>query len=131
MSPKLQKLFLLSIPVFIFHGLEEYLTGFYATDNVSRFFFGYAENMTSLQSSFLTFQVMIGILMIVAYLLLTKRWVLQIATFFGLLFFFELHHFVKAISVGGYYPGLITALFFPILGFLYWKELLKEWSKRK
>lgn len=131
MSPKLQKLFLLSIPVFIFHGLEEYLTGFYTIDNVSRFFFGYAGNMTSLQSSFLTFQVMIGILMIVAYLLLTRRWVLQIATFFGLLFFFELHHFVKAISVGGYYPGLITALFFPILGFLYWKELLKEWSKRK
>ena len=43
----------------------------------------------------------------------------------GIIFIYELHHLYKAVLTGGYYPGLITALLFPVIGYFYWRELLK------
>lgn len=63
-SSKLQHIFLLSIPVFITHGIEEYITKFYNIDNFSRFVFSYTETMSSLQASFITFQIMVWILLV-------------------------------------------------------------------
>ena len=40
----------------------------------------------------------------------------------GLLLFV---HIWKAFAAWDYYPGLITALGFPLIGFLFWKELTK------
>ena len=46
----------------------------------------------------------------------------------GFFLFFEVHHIVEAVIVGGYYPGLVTALLLPIVGFFFWKELIRNWK---
>jgi len=123
---KLKNLFLLSILLFIVHGLEEYFTGFYNTDSHVQFVFAYFAQMAPLQATFLMFQIMLWLLLIVSYLLIRgERWQLWLLLIPGIIFIYELHHFYKALTIGGYYPGLVTALLFPIVGYLYWREWLK------
>lgn len=125
-SKKMLKLIGLSIPLFISHGTEEYLTGFYHTDPFSLFVFSYFKDLPSLQATFFLFQIMIALLLIISFLLLLgDKWRLRLLFVFGSVFIFELHHLIKAILVSGYYPGLYTAFGIYILGFFYWKELLK------
>lgn len=107
-SKKIELIFLLSIPVFIAHDIEEYVTGFYNVDNFSRFVFSYAETMSPLQASFITFQIMIWILLIFgAIFILYPKWLLYIMIIPGLVYIFELHHLVKALMQLNYYPGTI------------------------
>lgn len=129
-TSRLKYLFLISIPVFIAHGLEEYFTGFYDIDQLDQIVFSPLAAMSTHQATFAMFQIMFWILLIVSFLLIFKyeRWRLYLITFLGLIFIFELHHLYKAVAVGGYYPGLISALAFPVLGFFWWKELLKNFS---
>lgn len=129
-SEKFKTLILLSAIFFGLHGAEEYVTGFYQTDSWSRYVFQLFEPMTSLQAAFLMFQIMIGVILIVSYLLLKGGKVILIpAIFLGGIFIFELHHLVKAIEVQDYYPGIITAIAIYLLGFFYWKEFLLIWRK--
>lgn len=131
-SKRLQTIFLLSIPVSIAHGIEEYLTGFYQTDNFARFFFSYAENMAPIQASFVTFQVMFWLILIISAILITKsKWQIYVMLIPGFIYIFELHHLVKAVLAFNYYPGAITAILFPIIGFFYWKQLLKDWRTQR
>ncbi|MBI1866523.1 MAG: HXXEE domain-containing protein [Candidatus Staskawiczbacteria bacterium] len=126
---KLKTIFAISIPVFIAHGLEEYFTGFYNVDNISKFVFRLFETMTIAQATFLLFQIMIWLLLIISFLLITnEKWQLGLMIIPGLIYIFELHHIWKALVSWNYYPGMITAIAFPIVGFLFWKELLKNWK---
>ena len=128
LSNKLKTLILLSIFVFGLHGTEEYLTEFYNTDSFSTSFFQIFAPMTSLQATFLLFQICIVILLTVSYLLIKGgKAVFYLAIFLVLIFLFELHHLFKAFMVQGYCSGLITASFIYVLGFFYWKELIKNW----
>lgn len=128
-SQKLKTIFTISIPVFIAHGLEEYFTGFYNIDGLSRLVFSPFETMTIFQATFLLLQIMIWVLLIISFLLITsEKWQLRLAIIPGLAYIFELHHIWKALMLGGYYPGVITAIAFPIIGFLFWKELLKNFQ---
>ena len=125
-SQKLKNIFLLSIPLFIAHGIEEYLTGLYKVDSHVKSMFGYFEHLAPLQATFLIFQIMLWLLLIVSYLLIrSEKWQLWLMIIPGVIFIYELHHFYKAFDVGGYYPGLITALLFPVIGGFYWKEWVK------
>ncbi len=131
-SQRLKNIFVLSIPVFIAHGLEEYLTGFYNTDSHIKFIFGYLNTLPNPQATFLLFQIMLWLALIVfAFLISNGKWRLGLMVIPGLIYIYELHHIFKAFSVGKYYPGLITALVFPIIVFLFWKELLKNYKSRK
>jgi len=125
----LQTTFLFSIPLFIAHGLEEYFTGFYDVDSIFYLAFKLFENMSIFQATFLLFQIMLWVLLIISYLILMRKWILGLLTLLGLVFVFELHHLIKALLFLGYYPGLITAFLFPIAGFFYWKELMKMWRQ--
>ena len=126
LSKRIQNLFMLSIFLFIIHGLEEYFTGFYDIDNIFKFIFQVFENMSIFQATFLLFQIMIWILLIISYLLIFKKdWTLTLLTIPAVVFIFEIHHLLKLVISWEYYPGSITAIFFPILGFFYWKELIK------
>ncbi|TSC78393.1 MAG: hypothetical protein G01um101433_269 [Parcubacteria group bacterium Gr01-1014_33] len=49
----------------------------------------------------------------------------------GLIYIFELHHIWKALFSWAYYPGAITATAFPVIAFLFWKELPKEFATKK
>lgn len=70
LSKKLRNIFIISIPVFIAHGLEEYFTNFYNLDSFSRFAFAPFDNMTVPQATFLLFQIMIWVLLITCALLI-------------------------------------------------------------
>lgn len=129
-SLKLQQIFLLSIPVFIAHGIEEYITEFYNIDNFSRFVFSYTETMSPLQASFITFQIMIWLLLILGAIFITRpKWLLYIMIIPGLMYIFEIHHLVKALMLLNYYPGLVTSILFPFIGFFYWKQLIRDLKK--
>ncbi len=125
-TEKLKNLFLLSTLLWIAHGIEELTTGMYRVDSHVHFMFGFVNSLTPIHAAFLVFQIMLWLMLLVSYLLLLgPKWQLRLMFIPGLVLVYEFHHFYKAIEVGGYYPGLFTALLFPIIGFLFWKELLK------
>lgn len=125
-SKRLRNLFYFSIPIFIAHGLEEYFTGLYSVDSHVKFMFGYFESIATSQAVFLLFQIMLWLMLLVsAVLIFNEKSRLYIMVIPAIIFIYELHHFWKAFDVGGYYPGLVTALLFPLVGYFYWKEWLK------
>ena len=129
-SKKLKTIFALSIPLFIAHGVEEYFTALYNVDSHVKFMFGYFFTLPTPQAIFLLFQIMLWFTLIISLLLISgEKWQLRLMVIPGLIYIYELHHFWKAFEVWSYYPGLITAIAFPIIGFLFWKELLKNFKK--
>ena len=128
-SQKLRTLFYISVPVFIAHGLEEIFTGFYAVDWFFKFAFGFLETMSVPQATFIVFQIMIWLAFIVfAFLITSEKWRLRLMFLPGIIYIFELHHIWKTFESWSYYPGVITAIAFPIVGFLFWKELIKNFQ---
>ncbi|MSU55510.1 MAG: hypothetical protein EXS46_03165 [Candidatus Taylorbacteria bacterium] len=128
-SQKLKTIFYISIPIFIAHGLEEYFTGLYNVDSHVKFMFGYFNALPTPQAIFLLFQISLWFVLIISALLISgEKWQLRLMIIPGLVYIYELHHFWKAIEIGGYYSGVITAIAFPIIGFLFWKELLKNFK---
>jgi len=131
MSNKLKTIFIISIPIFIAHGLEEFFNGFYNVDWSFKFVFGFLDTMTVSQATFLVFQIMLWLAFIVfAFLIASEKWRLRLMVLPGIIYIFELHHIWKTLENWSYYPGVITAIAFPIIGFLFWKELLKDLSKK-
>ncbi len=127
---RLKKIFLLSIPVFIAHGLEEYFTGLYNIDSHVQFMFGYLNALPNPQAVFLLFQIMLWFTLIISAILISgEKWQLRLMVIPGLVYIYELHHFWQALAVGGYYPGLITALAFPAIAFFFWKELVASFNR--
>jgi len=126
-SQKLKNIFALSIPVFIVHGLEEYFTGLYKVDSHVKFLLGYLNTLPTSQATFLLFQISLWIVLIVVGILISnERWRLRLMIIPGIIYIYEFQHIWKAVEVGGYYPGLVTAVIFPIIGFSFWKELLRS-----
>ena len=126
-SEKLKTLFLISIPVFILHGIEEYTTRFY--DIYPLLNFRWTENVFNSipQATFLTFQIMWWLLLAVTYLLLKGgKPQFFIMVLVGVIYIYECTHILSAIILQGYTPGLTIGLLFPVVGFFYWKELLKR-----
>ncbi len=123
---RLKNLFALSILLLIAHGLEEILTSLYRNDSHVAFIFGRLTTLPTMEALFILFQIMIWLMLIIGYLLLLgHKWQLRLMFIPGIVFIYELHHLYKAIDVGGYYPGLVTAIPLYIVGFLFWKELIK------
>lgn len=131
-STKLKTIFALSIPLFIAHGIEEILTGFYQVDAWDQALFAPLASLSVHGAMFVTFQFMLWLLLAVGLLMLqSERMRLYVLGVAGVVYLFELHHIVKAILAGGYYPGLITALLFPPLAYLFWKEWVRNYQLLK
>ena len=127
---KLKIIFGTSIPLFVVHGTEEYMTHFYNVDTHYQNIFGFLFGLSNQAAIFITFQVLLWILLVVSFLLiLGEKWQLNILAIIGLVYIYELHHIYKAMVVGGYYPGLYTAFLFPFLAFFFWKEWFINWKK--
>jgi len=125
-SSKLRFYILLSIPLFIAHGLEELFTGFADIDPIFANVFAIF-NLPVNGTSFLIFQIAAWIALILIYLKLGQnRWSTFFAVLVGLIYFLELHHIFQSVFRGEYYSGLITALAFPVIGFFFWRELLRS-----
>lgn len=125
-TKKLKLIFGLSIPVFIVHGVEEFLTHFYESDSHGQAIFGIFSSLSNHGATFVVFQIMLGLLLIVSLLLLLGgRWQFYTFSIIGVVYLYELHHIIKAVMAQGYYPGLYTSLAFPIIGILFWLEWIK------
>jgi len=128
-SQKLKTIFYISIPVFIAHGLEEILNGFYNFDWSTKIVFGFLNGMSLPQATFVVFQIMLWLALIIfAFLITSEKWRLRLMFLPGIIFIVELHHPWSAITSWGYYPGVITSIPLVILGFLFWKELLSNYK---
>ncbi len=125
-TKRLKIIFALSIPLFVLHGIEEFTTHFYDIDIHSQKIFGVLSGLSNHGATFVTFQVMLLLLLLISFLLiLGEKWRFNTLAIIGAIYIYELHHIYKAIMVGGYYPGLYTALLFPVLAFFFWKEWLR------
>lgn len=126
-SNKLKKLYLVTMVLIAAHGIEEYLSGFSYKDS---FVFYFASLFESKEQVFYwSFHILWWLLVPIAFLLIFggKKWTLILLTLFGVVYFFEMHHILKGLPQRSYYPGMVTAFLYPILGFFYWKQLIKDW----
>lgn len=125
-SKKLKNIFFFAIILFILHTLEEYFTGFYNVDPLLFKPLGQILPISS-QMAFIVFQIIWIFLLIMSYRLKASRKLLLIVSiFWGIVLVLELEHLYQAFSFGRYTPGLVTSLLFPVVSFFYWKELLKN-----
>lgn len=127
---KLKKILILTLGLIYIHGLEEIISGTFAPNDPWMVFFGNLFE-TRAEVFYWSFHIMWWVLVPIGIILLTgnRKLILSLLSLFGILYFIELHHPIKAILAGHYYPGAISGLFYPVLGFFYWKELFKNWSK--
>lgn len=126
-SDKLKQIFLLSLLLVYAHGVEEIMSGFQYSD----LFMVYGANLfsTTTEVFYWTSHLIWWISLPVLFLLLRKsRSGLSLMSLYGLVFFIELHHPIKGLLIGSYYPGMVTALFYPVFGFFYWKQIIKDWK---
>lgn len=129
-SDKLKHIFLLSLLLIYSHGLEEIINGFQFSDS----FMIYGANIFNTTAEiFYWFSHLIWwiSLPILFFLFNKKRLGLLLLTLYGLVFFIELHHPIKGLLAGSYYPGMITAMFYPIFGVFYWRQIIKDWKSTK
>lgn len=110
----LKQLTFWSLPLFILHGLEEYLAGYT----------GLANMVSTSAETFLLFEIMFWLALGVFIVSLTKwRYILFFTL--GLLFIYEFIHLFWSLRSLNYKPGLITGVLLAVFGFFYWKELLQ------
>lgn len=130
-STKLKNIFGASIFFFVIHGIEEYVTHFNDIDAHEQAIFGLLNELSNHAATFVAFQIMFWLILVAVFLMLRgEKWQLRVIAIAGFIYIYELHHIIKAILAGGYYPGLYTALVFPIIGFLFWKEWIKIYKNK-
>lgn len=122
---RINLIFLLSIPVFIIHGIEEYLNNFSHVYPILNFNWSEILFTSSQQASFGTFQIMLWILLVVSFLLITfKKTHMFFLFVLGFVYIYEVTHIVSALFAQSYTPGFVTSLLFIPITYFYWKEVL-------
>lgn len=125
-TKNLRKIFLFSIPLFMLHGSEEYLTGFYKVDDI---LFGRLNPEIS-QMAFIVFQLSLWSLLILTGLkAFGTKWTNRLIVLAGVIYIFEAQHLIHAFIDKVYYPGSYTALIFPIFAVIFWREFIKNRGK--
>lgn len=124
-TKKLNILFIASLLLIYLHGVEEIITGFQHYDSFmvtgARIF------QTSTEIFYWVSHILWWLLLPTLFVLFRNTRVgLYLLVLYGFVFLVELHHPIKALLAQSYYPGMITALFYPIFGFVYWRELFKN-----
>lgn len=124
---KIQKIILITLFVSIIHAIEEYFTNFHNIDS-SVLVFSKLFHINTL-SGWIIIQFALYLFYIISLLFLLKKKVSALfVLFFSVILIIELSHFYYAIILGHYYPGLITAIAFPIIGSLFYREYLKNYA---
>lgn len=130
LSTKLTHLFHLTVVLIYLHALEEVLTGFPTSDS----FMVLGGNVFGTTPEiFYWVTHAIWLLGVPATFILAhkSKLILSLLALFGAVFVFEFHHLFKSLLRADYYPGMITALFYPVVGLYYWKQLLIDWRRKK
>ena len=126
-SHKLKRLFSLSLLLIYAHGVEEIINNFQYSDS----FMVYGANLfnTTPEIFYWVSHLIWWPSLPILFLLFRKnRLGLFLMTLYGFVFFIELHHPIKGLLAGSYYPGMITALLYPIFGGVYWKQIIEDWK---
>src|SRR3989344_802104 len=126
-SDKLKHIFLLSLLLIYAHGVEEIINGFQYSDS----FIVYGANLsnTTPEIFYWVSHLIWWFSLPILYLLFNKsRLGLFLMTLYGFVFFVELHHPIKGLIASRYYPGMITAMLYPIFGIFYWKLIIIDWK---
>lgn len=126
-SKRLKYIIFIALVLIYTHGLEEIFTGFYLNDSTMKFLGDYF-NITGESFYWISHAIWWIVLPLLAYVVVVKGKMLWLLVLFGLVFFIELHHFAKAIFARSYYPGMLTAILYPIIGIIYWRELFKNYK---
>lgn len=121
---RLKAIFALSIPLFIAHALEEYITKFYERDAWDEFFPArFVASPEQASIVFLLVQVVLVCLLFgILFVRMNERMRWWLFAGVGLLYVYELIHVVRALLAGTYYPGLITAVLFVPIALVFWRE---------
>lgn len=110
--------------LFVVHGIEEYVTGFHTIDPTLQ--------ALSLRTGLNVLTIFLFIQIIVLLILLWLiRYQKMLLAFILLLSFLELEHVFRGVIQNKYYPGMLTALGFPIITFFYLKELAQKRRPRR
>ena len=129
-SPRMKQLFLVAVVLMFLHKVE---CGLAAEWRVSPFFqwlIGVFERSGDSTADalgagmFLSFVTWLFLGLGMSLLVLRGGWGPHLAlAIWGLSFVLEWHHVLRAVSGGGYYPGVLTAVPYLAFGLPYWREL--------
>ncbi len=108
----------IAVPLFVAHAIEEYSTGFLGLDPLFRWV-----TMHGLPTVALYTAEQIALVVLLVWAIYRPMLLLRI--FIGLIFILEITHIIPALAQISYYPGLVTAVLLLVLGFFYWKELIR------
>ena len=124
---KLQKLYFLSVLLFLLHVGEEYVTLYYPT------LFGITYRMHGFaQIEFFTIETTVITTMVTAAYLLKKQLIpFPFMILPGLFYLYQCEHIENTIKIHTYYPGSVTGMILVVLGLIYWKNLFQTLAKRK
>jgi hypothetical protein len=83
--------------------------------------------MATYKATFLLFNLMAWLWLWTGLLLsLSPKWQLPLAVLPGILYLFELHHFLDLYEHRTYTPGAVTAMAFPFLAVFYWRQWFRD-----
>ena len=111
---KLKIYFLVTALLLVVHMMEEWLTRF---QNVFPFMLWLGQQFQNKSSAiFFTFMLMVWLLLLISFIFLLekRKLILWMLSVFSVIYIFELHHPIRALLSGHYYPGAITGLLFPL-----------------
>ncbi len=125
-SNRLRRIFFVSLGLIYLHGIEEVLTGFQFNDSFMVFFAGLFDITPAsfYWISHIIWWVMVPLLYFV--FRNNTRVLFPLLALFGLVFVIEIHHLVKGLIAFSYYPGAVTAFFYTVVGYFYWKQVLRD-----
>lgn len=117
-------LFLISLPIFILHGLEEYFTDFFVTDSSWLLVYRPFQGIFQSGAVFIGFQLIVWLLLFISYRLVRKGKLVSLLVIgWSIIFVLELQHLIMSVLNQSYYPGTITAVALVVIGGLFWKNL--------
>lgn len=128
---KLKEIYLVSVVLFLIHGIEEYLTQFPTIDPI---FTGIARHIPIDQNLLFILLQIVWLLFLTAIIIIApsrEKVALRLMVLVGLVFIFELEHLIRAAVSQSYYPGLVTAVLLAIIGFTFWNEFSKVNQRRR
>ena len=126
---RLHKLFGWAIVLLWVHMAEQLMFGLDELYELQTAYAGFASLFSSADlAAVVGVTIVTSMVFIFCYgLMLGGRAALAVFTYFGLEFMFELHHVVKTILHGEYFPGAVSAIALGTLGYLVLKQV---WTLR-
>ncbi|MEK7996791.1 MAG: HXXEE domain-containing protein [Planctomycetota bacterium] len=121
MTTRLRQVVFVAICLFVVHGMEEWVTGFYFADPTFAWISRFARSEP--EAVFLGFQLSLWIWLILFFvMLLGPQWRMRALLVFGMIMTAELEHLAFALVRRSYYPGSVTSLLFLPLSVVFWIE---------